>query len=264
MMRSLLTKTLYDKRWFTLGWAMAFGFMSFVMVIFYPSFTSVFQIDKLSTQLPPALQGLIGSPESMTTLHGYIAEQLFNIRIPLFIMIMSIVLGLGLSISDEESGRMRTILMAPISRTKVVLSKFTAGLFIMGAISLVTVLALYIGIFVIHESPPNILIFQLFALSWLFGTTTIVLVTGLGLAIGQRAATTGISLLLTIGSFILSTFGSTVAWLKPYEIVSLLHYYDSNGLSSKTFKLTNVAILLTIGLAIVFVAVIRFRRRDIQ
>lgn len=263
-MQSLFTKTLYDKRWFTLGWSMAFAFMSFLVVIFYPSFSNSFQFDQLASQLPPALQGLIGDSASFKTLPGYIADQLFNIRIPLFMLIMAIVLGLGLSISDEESGRMRTILTTPTSRNKVVLSKLAAAICIVGAVSLSTVIALYIGIFLIHEAQPHTLVWQLFGLSWLFGATAVSIVLGVGMASGERAPTTGLSLLLTIGSFILATFGMAVNWLEPYEKFSLLYYYNATGLSNGTFRLSDLLVLVIVGALVTSLAIVRFRRRDIN
>jgi ABC-2 type transport system permease protein len=238
--------------------------MSFLVVIFYPSFSTSFQFDELTKQMPSALQGLIGNVDNFKTLHGYISDQLFNIRIPLIMLIMAIVLGLGLSISDEESGRMRTILIAPISRTNVLFSKLLASVVIVGIVALATVISLYLGIFVIHESAPHVLIWQLFGLSWLFGSVAVSIVLGIGLASGERAPTTGISLLLTIGSFILATFGVAVQWLEPYTKFSLLHYYDATGLSSNTFKPIDLLVLIGVGIFITLIAVMRFSRRDIN
>lgn len=263
-MHSAFTKTLYDKRWFALGWSAAFGFMSLLVVVFYPSFSSTFQFDQLANQLPAAFQGLIGDAANLKTLSGYIAEQLFNIRIPLFMIIMAIVLGLGLSISDEESGRTRTLLMAPTSRTELLLHKIAAAIVIIGAISLATILFLYLGIFIIREPAPHRLIWELFGLSWIFGATAVTVVISLGHAIGERAPTTGISLLITIGSFILTTFGAAVSWLKPYERISLLHYYDATGLSNHTFNSTHLWVLLNIAVIAAVIAVIRFRSRDLH
>lgn len=263
-MHSVFTKTLYDKRWFMLGWSAAFGFMSLLVIVFYPSFSDTFQFDQLANQLPAAFQGLIGDVANLKTLSGYIAEQLFNIRIPLFMLIMTIVLGLGLSISDEEFGRTRTLLMAPTSRTELLFHKLAAAIIIVGLISLATVLFLYLGIVIIHESPPNTLIWELFGLSWIFGSTAVTIVICLGHALGQRAPTTGIALLITIGSFILTTFGSAVDWLKPYERASLLHYYDATGLTKHDFSSSHLWVLLAIGVVAVSVALVRFRTRDLQ
>lgn len=263
-MHSALTKTLYDKRWFMIGWSAAFGFMSLLVIVFYPSFSDTFQFDQLANQLPAAFKGLIGDIDNLKTLSGYIAEQLFNIRIPLMMLIMAIVLGLSLSISDEESGRTRTLLMAPTSRTELLVHKIAAAVIIVGIVSFATIVFLYAGIFIIHESPPHALIWELFGLSWIFGSTAVAIVISLGHALGERAPTTGIALLITIGSFILTTFGSAVDWLKPYERVSLLHYYDAAGLTKGTFNGTHLVVLFGLSIVVITVAIARFRVRDVK
>ncbi|MBP7834902.1 hypothetical protein KA025_02335, partial [Candidatus Saccharibacteria bacterium] len=65
MMNNLFLKTLFDKKWFTIGWATAFGFMSLLVVIFYPSFNSSFQVDQLTANFPSALKGLIGDAANL-------------------------------------------------------------------------------------------------------------------------------------------------------------------------------------------------------
>lgn len=262
-MQSLFTKTIYDKRWFMLGWSFALAAMSFLVILFYPSFSTSFQFEELAKQVPSALQAFIGDAASLKTLPGYIADQLFNVRIPLFMLIMAIVLGLGLSISDEESGRMRTILIAPISRTKIVISKLAAAICIVGVISLATALSIYVGSALINEAAPHVLIWQLFGLSWLFGSVAVSIVLGIGMASGRRAPTTGVSLIITIGSFLLATFGSAVSWLEPYTRFSLLHYYNATGLQNGTFRSSDLLVLACIGLLLTIVAIVRFRRRDV-
>lgn len=264
MMNNLFLKTLYDKRWFTVGWASAFAFMSFLVVIFYPSFNSSFQVDQLTANFPSALKGLIGDVANLKNINGYLAEQLFNIRIPLFILIMSIVLGLNLSISDEESGRLRTLAATPIGRTKIILQKQMAGFVILCLVSLATIVATYIGLITIHEQITNSLIWELFALSCIFGSVTVGMVVAIGFASGSRGPTTAIALLITIGSFILSTFGIAVNWLKPYEKLSLLHYYDATGLVKGSLNFAHIAVLFGLLITFTLIAVLLFRKRDLH
>ncbi|MBP7820592.1 ABC transporter permease subunit [Candidatus Saccharibacteria bacterium] len=264
MMNNLFLKTLFDKKWFTIGWATAFAFMSLLVVIFYPSFNSSFQVDQLTANFPSALKGLIGDAANLKNINGYLAEQLFNIRIPLFILIMSIVLGLGLSITDEESGRLRTLVATPIGRTKILLQKQLAGCVIVCLVSLATIIATYIGLILIHEQIPNALIWELFVLSCVFGSVTVGTVIAIGFASGSRGPTTAIAILITIGSFILSTFGIAVSWLKPYEKLSLLHYYDATGLVKGSLNLVHILVLFGILFTSTVVAILMFRNRDIH
>ena len=59
MMRSVLTKTLYDRRWFILGWAIAFMALTALLASFFPAM-KLSGLEELVKNMPPAFTGLIG------------------------------------------------------------------------------------------------------------------------------------------------------------------------------------------------------------
>lgn len=134
-MRSVLIKTLYDRRWFMLGWAIAFAGLTALLVSFFPAM-QVSGLDDLVKNMPPAFKGLIGDLGLLSSFDTYIASQLFDIRLPLIGGIMAIILGLGLSSSEEESGELRTIVALPISRTKITIQKWLAIVIVAGVMAL--------------------------------------------------------------------------------------------------------------------------------
>ena len=71
----------------------------------------------------------------------YIASQLFDIRLTIIVGIMITILALGVSVSDEASGRMKTFMSLPISRTKLFVQRWLAMVFIIAVELLVMVLS---------------------------------------------------------------------------------------------------------------------------
>lgn len=264
MIRSVYTKTLYERRWFIFGWTLGLVALSALMTTFYPAMHQDGAIDALVKNMPKAFEGLIGNLADLQNFSTYIASQLFDIRLPLIAGIMAIILGIGLSSSEEESGELRTIAALPISRTKILFQKWIA----MVTITFIATLGIAVGIYAVLPFLDDASIeagdlAQLLGLSWLLMITLGTVPFAAGMALGKRAAATMVGVLVVIGSFILSTFGDAVDWLKDYEKLSLLHYFPAVDVVKDGIQWENVVVLGGITIAALLVALLVFRRRDI-
>lgn len=265
MMRSVYLKTLYDKLWFTIGWTFGFAAFAALMTSFYPAMHQDGVIDGLVENMPKIFEGLIGSLANLKDFPLYIASQLFDIRLPIIAGVMAIILGLGLSTHEEETGELRTLLSLPISRTKILFEKWLA----LCTIMFIAILGLVIGIygvlpFIEDASIGVTVLLQLLVLTWLlmvgFGTIAF----SAGIAFGSRGIASAISIVVIIGSFILTTFGGVVDWLEKMEVVSLLHYFPAVDTVKNGINFINMGVLIAVTLASLLVAVICFRQRDVQ
>ena len=263
-MKTLFGRTLYEKRWFVVGWALAFGVIGTLILMFYPSFSENGGFDEVAKTLPSQLQGFIGDPDVFKTIEGFIASQVYDVRMSLMIIIMTLVLAVSLTVREEENGDMRTTLMTSLSRERVVTEKFLAAVVIITILNLVTTAGIYIGLVSLGEVMPHVLIWQLFALSCLFGITAFTIPYAIALATGKRAITLFVGLVVAIGSYILSTFARTVDWLESWDYISLIHYYDTASVRHGTFDRLDVITLISIGVISLLVAFIAFRSRDIN
>lgn len=267
MMRSIVTKTLYDKRWFMLGWGIAIGFMALITLTFYPSISHGDALEQLTKSLPiqlQAIKGLVGDPASFKTVPGYLSSQVFEIRIPLMMLIATVILAQGMSVAEEEKGTLRTLLATKLSRGRIIFEKWLAAAIVTGVISLILVLATYLGLFFIGEGfSQHQLIWELGLMTWLSGIAATSLVFALGFASGARSVTFSLSLVFVVGSFILTTFAKTVDWLEPYDKLSLLHYYDATDVAKVGLSTSNITVMLLIALGGLVIAAVLFRNRDV-
>lgn len=264
-MKSVLLKTIIERRWFMVGWSLGFIAFAALMVTFYPAMHMDGAIDALLANMPKAFEGLVGNLADLQNFPSYIASQLFDIRLPLIAGIMAIILGQGLSTAEEERGELRTLLALPISRVKLLLQKWLALVIITG----VTVAALYIGIaitapFVDGATIAAVDLLRLLAMTWLLMITYGTIAFGVGSITGNKGAATAISIFVIIGSFILSTFGQAVDWLANYEWLSLIHYFPAVEVVSEGINFVDVGILSGLTILILATTVTIFRSRDIH
>lgn len=263
MMQSLLTRTIYEKRWFILGWGAVYAIMSALVVVFYPSFKADGSFDALITSMPEQLRGLIGDPSVFSTLPGYITSQVYDIRMSLIIVIAALTLAIGLTVKEEESGDMRTTLIASLSRDRYVLERWVAAAVILTMLNLSATVGIYLSLLGLGETIPHQLIWQCFGLSSLFALSVFSIPYAIGVATGKRAVTMTIGLIVAIGSYLLATFSQSVDWLKDWSVISLMHYFDTNGLRTGEFSMSNIWVLSLIALLATLIGLWRFRKRDI-
>src|SRR5665213_218200 len=100
--KSLLSKTLYQKRKFTAGWFIGLLAMTILTLSFFPAFKNG-NLGQTFNNLSPALQKVVGDTASFKTIGGYISQQLFALRIPLLTTVLAIVLFNGLTVGEELS-----------------------------------------------------------------------------------------------------------------------------------------------------------------
>lgn len=262
-MFNVFVKTLRDKRFFILGWSLGLAFLGFLMTTFFPSFNGG-QIDGLVETLPPALQGLLGDLQDWRQLPGYLGSQIFDIRLPIFISILSILLAMSLTVGEEDKGQLRTLISLPLSRRSILWGKWLAMVSICFVASLATIVGIVLGLVVINETVDAMVLVRLGLFTWLLVASLASVLFAAGLATGNRGFTTALALILTIGSFLLSTFAQAVDWLEPYAFLSFFHYFPAVEIARGTVEWSNV-VFYGAGIALaLLVTHLLFTRRDIK
>lgn len=264
MMRSVFTRTLYEKRWFMAGWGVVFAVMSTLIMMFFPSFSEGGGFDEVAKTLPSQLQGFIGDPNVFKTVSGFISSQVYDVRLSLMLIIMTLVLALSLTVREEENGELRTLSATARSRVRIATEKTAAAAVIIALLNLITVAGIYIGIIAIGQTAPHTLIWKLCGLATLFGFTAFTIPFGTALITGRRSITMAVGLIVALGSYILTTFARTVEWLGDWDRLSLIHYFDTAGVRTGAFHQVDVIILLVIAFIMLVISTIVFRSRDIS
>jgi putative exporter of polyketide antibiotics len=126
------------------------------------------------------------------------------------------------------------------------------------------VIGLYIGAWSVNVSLNLTDVLNLSLVMLLLSVCMTTLFYSIGIATGKRGITTGLGILIGAGSFLLTTFAKSVDWLKPYENISLFHYFPANDILKNGISIWDVVVLSGITAISILLAIILFRRRDVR
>lgn len=260
----LIGKTLRDKRWVLLAWVLGMIALVALTIAFYPSFSESDAFDQLAKSLPPQFQSLIGDADAYKKLPNYISQQLFELRIPLFTLILAIVMAINLTATEEENGTLKTLQSLPISRVKVFMAKWTSVGIITAVVCAATIPAVLIGAAIIGHTLAFWSLTGATFLLWLltFGTASFTLMLGLG--IGRKGLAVGVASLFAFYNIFLSTLAPSVKDLQDVYKATLYYYYNSPKLMLGSFDWAHVGILIGAALVFGLVGLLLYQRRDIE
>lgn len=259
MMRSLFGKILYQKRFMLLGWFIAIAGITFITMSVYNSFSNGAIGDSLQS-LPPALQKIAGSADSFKTIDGFVSQQIFALRMPVLLIILSIALFVGLTAGEEQGGLVETQLSLPLKRSRLLREKLLAGFAVVLMASLGSLVGVGLGLLATHHTYnyfdmlPMLINCIMIALNFGLLGAAIASVTGL------KAPALGVASALAFLSYLVNSMAPSVDYLKSVDRLTLFHYYGTSGGYHWGYLGVQVAVMAVL-LAISFS---EFTHRDIR
>lgn len=262
-MFNVFFKTLRDKRFFVLAWALALALLGYSVAVVYPTFNDSL-IDGLAGSMPPELQGFIGQLSDLKQVDTYLASQLFQSNLPIFISIFAVLLAVSLTVGEESKGQLRTLVALPVSRRKIATGKWLSIFALCIAVVTATTLGTILGLLQIGEPINAEALLGMSLMTLLLTVAMATIVFAVGLATGSRSATITIGVIIATGSYLLTTFAMGVEWLKDFAWLSLLHYFPAPEVARGTIEANNIFVYLGIILLALAAVYILFPRRDIK
>lgn len=260
--KSVYTKMLYDKRWFILAWVVGLAFMAWFVGIFYETFGQSDVLNQQLKDLPPSMRSIAGVSDNFNTVPGYYGAQIFGKTMPIIAAILGITLGTAIA-TEEENGTLQTLLAAPLSRTKIFVSKATAAILAYAVICLGLIAGLYLSLWQQGLSLDSWGVAQGLLNIWLFASFFFSLTYAIGAIWGKRSLAIAVGSLTAVAGYLLNTMASGVEALKPYDILSAYHYYGSENVLEKGLHLGNFGLLALFSVVLLIIGGVVFARRNI-
>ncbi len=258
-MRFMITKILYQKRYLIIGWFAAVLFFTVLLMYFFP----VFKNGDLSNSLkglPSGLTKIIGNKSSWTTIGGYISDQLFSLRIPMFLTVLAIFLCNSFTSGDEKRGSLESQLSLTSNRSSIIFNKFIAIVLILVVVMSSVFLGIILGDKLIHYSysltHTLIIIVNCLLLCLDFGLLAFVS----GCVFGKPSIAVSVASVYAFMCYLLSSMVSSVSYLRIPEKFSLFHYYQNNTV----FTAKDLIVLCGFGLICLIISLLAFNFRDIK
>jgi ABC-2 type transport system permease protein len=250
-------------RWQFIGWTAAIVFVVFLTMVLYPSFSQE-GVEEIVNSVPESLRSLVGDVADFKTIPGYIGQQIFGPNLYIISLIMSVLIFIGISASEESDGRMQSLLSFPVSRTKVFFQKWAAANLVVAAISASTIVALWPALLLINENADYSRIWQSVVSLMLINIAYGMVAFAAAMATGSK----GFAILLGSGYAVVTLFITSLApavdALGTVDKLSLLHYYNNPQIMTNGINVTDTLVIIAAIIALTIVGWIGFVRRDVR
>jgi ABC-2 type transport system permease protein len=247
-------------------WGVGIGVLAGFGVLFVPLMDAL-DIVKFLETLPPVLLAAVGvgdDLEFLATTEGLVGVMLFGKMLMIFAA-YPVVMGLRVTVNEEDSGTMDVLLSLPIARRQVIIEKFLAYLVTIMVISLLAYIGISIGLQIANVTVDmgrlavatmNMLPMMTFVLA-----STILI----GAFVNRKKLALGIATAFVMGSFMLNNLGEMAgeSSLGGLRAISFFTYYDNMGVMKHGLIWPNVMGLLTVSVLLIGVSLWAFQRRDV-
>lgn len=263
-MKSIIKWSLIQRKISTIWWSVAILAFIFINMIFYPSFKNdAAELQKSFENLPDAAVQLFGGSTDFFSPVGFMNSQIFFLMLPMILGILAIALGAGLLAREEQDKTIESLLARPVSRTKLLQAKATAGVIILTVVSLVGLLTIIVTSKVVGLEISNGALIQAMFVCFLFALSlgsVAYLMTATGKA---RGASIGIAAFIGIGGYLVSSLAGTVSWLEFPSKLFPFEYYQSETILRGTYNWNNLWYFVALIGLCKLLSWLAFRRRDL-
>lgn len=261
MLRNIFIKTIYEKRWSTIGWSIGIIALTMMTTLFFPTFKKAF--GESLNEIPESMKAFIGDASTYQTLGGYVDVQVIAQMVFLTI-IMAVILGSGLIAGDEGSGTLQSLLAQPVKRSKVFIQKYCALI----VLTLLATSFIFIAVFasgiIINESMDWWRMAQATFGMWLITLVFGVSAYSLGAMTGKRALAGSLVGMVAFVSYIITSLAVTVEALKIPNKLSPFYYFNTPSIIKYGIDWGNVTVLIAIIAVFSIASYLLFRNRDIH
>ena len=241
--------------------AIAASFYGAMFVALSPAFSD-FDFEALLGNFPQQFTEGLGI-EAMDTLAGLLAVELYQVGWVLVLGLYLAYAAAAMVAGDIETGRMDTLLAAPVSRAKLVGEEFLSLFVPILAVNAVTPVVLYIGSVLIDEplAIANLVALHVLAIPYLLCCAAV------GFALSAFLESESLAQNAAVGVLVVAFLVETVFIGTDLEFLGVLtpmNYFDPTEiLVNGYYDLAGAGILLAATVTLVLAGQWRFRRMDI-
>lgn len=242
--------------------AVGLAVLTSLYVWMFPSISEGVDLDAYIQAMPPALRAAFGI-QSLGSIEGFLAAELYSFGIVLLMGLYLTYAAASVIADDVEDERMDMLLALPVTRSKVLLEKFSALLVPIVVVNLVLPVVVYVGVLAIGESLSiaDLVMAHVLSVPYLLATASVGLLASVWFdrtSLAQRAGMGVVFGLFLVDSAVTNTDFAMLGALSPTR------YYDPAAvLVQSEYDLLGAVILLGAAAVLVVASRAYFKRKDI-
>lgn len=224
--------------------------------------------DQIMKTMPPELfkvMNMDSSSFSFSTMEAYLSTEYMSFLWPILAIVFAISMASYIAIREIDKGTVEVLCSLPISRTKIFVSRYIAGLKMLAIFCIVSLLGV-VPFAILHNSDYILGNYVTAAIgAFLFVWAVYSLATFVSVICSEKGKATMITSGILLLMYVLNVIANLNENLVNIKYLSFFHYFNGPELLNKN-SLATYAILTLGGFAIVtaVVAAVRFGRRDLS
>lgn len=265
-MKALIIKELRERRLSLIFYCVGAVGLVWLYVSLFPTLQA--QMDtysKLLESFPKGFAQAFGLEDrAFSHVEGFISSEMFSFMWPILIIFFSVSRAGGAIAGEIENGTIATLLSLPISRAKLFMSKYIAGVIGLALFSIISI-GSTVPIALAYSLDPQVRNFiTMIVLGVLFGWA--IYSASILLSAFAKSKTTVYSiiggvLVLMYALNIIAGFKQSISWLRYLSIFN--YFKPSNALIRNEISMTSLSVMVAIIVMFSIPAIYVFMRRDI-
>jgi ABC-2 type transport system permease protein len=261
---ALLIKTWRDHWRGLIAWCLGLVVITAIELSVFPSFhEAAAEMDAILANWPDVFQGMF-SLEDYGTGPGFLNVELFSMIVPLVFVALGVSWGAGATADEERNGTADILLVLPVTRTAVIVTKMVAaiGVLLLVAFALAVTIALGGPLVEIDIAFGTVLMACLSGalLGFVFGSIAFFV----GAVTGKRAVAMGVAIGLALGSFLVKSLSASVNTFDAVNPYNPSQWAMQGNPLASAVPASSLGWLALVSVAFLTAAVIAFNRRDIS
>lgn len=264
MLPALLVKTWRDHWRGLLAWCLGLVAITAIQLSVFPSFRdSSAEMDAILANWPDVFQGMFGL-EDYGTGAGFLNVELFSMIVPLVFIAIGVSWGAAATADEERNGTADILLVLPVTRTSVIVTKMIATVAVLLALALVLAVVISIGGPLVEIDVAIGALLMACLASAMLGLAYGSIAFLVSAVTGKKAVAMGIAIGLALASFLVKSLSSMVDTFDAINPANPFQWATQGNPLASALPGSSLAWLALVSLGCLLAAVIVFNRRDIS
>lgn len=260
MLRNVFLKTIYEKRWMTIGWCIITALFTIGVVIAFPIFRD--SLGESLKNVPESMKSFLGDAKTYQTLNGYVDVQIIYQMIFLPV-IMGIILCSGLIAGKEEQGVLQSLLAQPVKRSRIYLDMLFASMLMLAFACFSIFIATWAGALIINEPIAINRLLQATVACWLLTMVVSTFAYVIGAITAKRGLAGMIAGIAIFLGYVITALAPSIRYLKIPNYFSPLKYFNTPSVMQNGLQWDNVAVLSITIVVFAIIGFVVFVKRDV-
>ena len=261
MLKTILTKMLFEKRWTLALWFVASTATIVGISMIFPPIRDT--MGQMLGSVPESMKNWFGSAETWQTFAGFAGQEIYT-QMSMLIVVMAIVFGAAFAAGDEHDGTLLMVLARPVRRSSVFVQKYAALFVMVTVVASTYFFGAVLGGWILSEPVPYAVFLQASVMVWLLGLSLATVTYAIGAATGRKGLAGLVVGFYAFVAYFIASLSTATDIVDKLSYGSLFRYVAAPEVIANGLNSGHVAVFVVVIIVSLVVALPIFARRDLK